>query len=96
MPEVIYFEHYNELLQRSVMVTTAIKGLSMSQSSTLSQVEIEGILGEAGQDLDCLNTVRVEGFGWVRRDLPETKHLRAEWPAHQCASTSAQSSKTSS
>lgn len=81
VPEVIYFEHYNELLQRSVMVTTEIKGLSMSQSSTLSQVEIEVILREAGRDLACLNTVRVEGFGWVRRDSPETRHLRAEWPA---------------
>ena len=81
--EVIYFEHYNELLQRSVMVTTEIKGQSMSQSSTLSQEEMEGVLREAGRDLACLNTVRVEGFGWVRRDSPETRHLRAEWPAHR-------------
>jgi aminoglycoside phosphotransferase (APT) family kinase protein len=81
--EVIYFEHYNELLQRSVMVTTEIKGQSMSQSSTLSQEEMEGILKEAGRDLACLNTVRVEGFGWVRRDSPEIRHLRAEWPAHR-------------
>ena len=83
VPEVIYFEHYNELLQRSVMVTTEIKGMPMSKSSTLSQVEIEGILREAGRDLACLNTVRVEGFGWVRRDSPDTRHLRAEWPAHR-------------
>ena len=26
VPDVVYFEHYNEALQRSVMVTTAIKG----------------------------------------------------------------------
>lgn len=83
VPEVIYFEHYNELLQRSVMVTTEIRGMSMSKSSTLSQVEIEGILREAGRDLACLNTVHVEGFGWVRRDSPDTRHLRAEWPAHR-------------
>jgi aminoglycoside phosphotransferase (APT) family kinase protein len=79
-PEVICFEHYNELLHRSVMVTTEIKGMSISQSSTLSQVEIEEILREAGRDLACLNTVRVEGFGWVRRDAPETRHLQAKWP----------------
>jgi aminoglycoside phosphotransferase (APT) family kinase protein len=81
--EVIYFEPYNELLRRSVMVTTEIKGQSMSQSSTLSKKEMEGILREAGRDLACLNTVCVEGFGWVRRDSLETRHLRAEWPAHR-------------
>jgi aminoglycoside phosphotransferase (APT) family kinase protein len=81
--EVIYFEHNNELLQRSVMVTTEIQGQSMSQSSTLSQEEMEGILREAGRDLACMNTVRVEGFGWVRRDSSETRHLRAEWPEYR-------------
>jgi hypothetical protein len=30
-----------------------------------------------------LNTMHVEGFGWMRRDSPETGHLRAEWPAHR-------------
>lgn len=83
VPEVIHFEHYNELLQRSVMVTAEIKGQSMSQSSTLSLEEMEEILREAGRDLACLNSVLVEGFGWVRRDSPETGHLRAEWPTHR-------------
>lgn len=83
VPEVIYFEHYNELLQRSVMVTTEIKGQSISQSSTLSKLERERILREAGRDLACLNNLLVEGFGWVRRDAPEIDYLRAEWPAHR-------------
>lgn len=82
-PEVIYFEHYNELLQRSVMVTTEIKGQPISQSSTLSQEEMEEILREAGHDLACLNNILVEGFGWVRRYSSETEHLRAEWPVHR-------------
>jgi hypothetical protein len=44
---------------------------------------MEEILREVGRDLACLNSVLVEGFGWVRRDSPETRHLRAEWPAHR-------------
>jgi aminoglycoside phosphotransferase (APT) family kinase protein len=83
VPEVIYFEHYNELLQRSVMITAEIKGRPLSQSSTLSQEMMEEILKEAGRDLACLNTVLVEGFGWVRRDSPKASCLRAEWPTHR-------------
>ena len=78
VPEVIYFEHHNNLLQRSVMVTSEIKGRPLSQSLTLSQVELEAILGEAGRDLARMNDVLVEGFGWIRRDTPETAHLQAE------------------
>ncbi len=83
VPEVIHFEHYNELLQRSVMATAEIKGQSLSQSSTLSQEKMGEILGEAGRDLARLNMVLVEGFGWVRRDLADLRHLRAEWPTHR-------------
>jgi Ser/Thr protein kinase RdoA (MazF antagonist) len=83
VPEVIYFEYYNELLQRSMMVTAEIKGQPLSQSSTLSQETMEEVLREAGRDLAHLNTVRVEGFGWVQRDSPETRYLRAEWPTHR-------------
>lgn len=51
VPDVIYFEQCNELLQRSIMVTTEIKGQSLSQSSTLPKMEREKVLEEAGQDL---------------------------------------------
>lgn len=83
VPEVIHFEHYNELLQRSVMVTAEIKGQPLSQSSTLSQEQIEEVLGEAGRDLARLNAVLVEGFGWIRRDSSDLRYLRAEQPTHR-------------
>ena len=81
VPEVIYFDHYYEPLQRSVMVTTEIKGIPISESSELSQNELAAIAGEAGRDLARINSVKVEGFGWVKRDLPDTdiEHIRAEW-----------------
>ncbi|QBD79580.1 aminoglycoside phosphotransferase family protein [Ktedonosporobacter rubrisoli] len=78
VPEVIYFEHYNELLQRSVLITTEIKGQPLSQSSTLLPKEMEAIAGDAGRDLARMNDVLVDGFGWIRRDTSETKRLRAE------------------
>ncbi|HEU5382839.1 MAG TPA: aminoglycoside phosphotransferase family protein [Ktedonobacteraceae bacterium] len=83
VPEVIHFEHSNELLQRSVMITTEIKGRPLSQSSTLSKAQMEEIVREAGKDLARLNTVRVEGFGWVQRDSPTLQPLRAAWSTHR-------------
>lgn len=78
VPDVIYFEHCYEPLQRSVMVTTEVKGIPISQSSQLRQEELEAIVIEAGRDLARINGVKVEGFGWVKRDLPDTEHIRAE------------------
>jgi aminoglycoside phosphotransferase (APT) family kinase protein len=85
VPEAIYFEHFNELLQRSVMVTTEIKGQPISQSATFSEEKLREIVEEAGQDLARLNSVPVEGFGWVRRDQSETetRRLRAEQPTQR-------------
>jgi len=85
VPEVIYFEHYNEALQRSIMVTTEIKGHPISRSTLLSTEELHAILGEAGRDLARINSISVDGFGWVERDQPYTEHslLRAQWSAHR-------------
>lgn len=79
VPEVIYFEHCYEPLQYSVMVTTEVKGVPISQSSEPRREELEAIVREAGRDLARINGVKVEGFGWVRRDLLDTEHIRAEW-----------------
>ncbi len=83
VPEVIYFEHCNDLLQRSIMITTEIKGQPVSHSAFLSEEAREGILAEAGRDLACINSVPVEGFGWVQRELSETRQLGAQWPTYR-------------
>ena len=83
VPEVIYFEHCNDLLQRSIMITTEIKGQPVSHSAFLSEEAREAILAEAGRDLACINSVPVEGFGWVQRDLSETRQLEAQWPTYR-------------
>jgi len=83
VPEVIYFEQCNDLLQRSIMVTSAIKGQPLNQSPALSEGVREAIVAEAGRELACINSVPVEGFGWVQRDSPETHRLRGEWSTYR-------------
>lgn len=83
VPEIIYFEQCNDLLQRSIMVTTAIKGQPIGQSASLPEEEREAILAEAGRDLACINSVLVEGFGWIQRESPETRQLEAQWPTYR-------------
>ena len=83
VPEVIHFQHYHEQLQRSIMVTTEIKGHPISQSSFLKEEELYAILVEAGQDLARINSIPVNGFGWIERDRPDTEHLRAQWTTYR-------------
>ena len=83
VPEVIYFEHCNELLQRSIMMTTAIEGRPLRQSSFLPVEVQEAIVAEAGRDLALINSVPVEGFGWIERDLSDTRRLQAPWPTYR-------------
>ena len=80
VPDILYFEHYYEPLQRSVMVTGEIKGKALSQSSTLPYHELDTILREAGRDIAHINSIPVDGFGWIQRDQPVTTHLCAELP----------------
>jgi aminoglycoside phosphotransferase (APT) family kinase protein len=80
VPEVIFFEHINDLMQRSIMVTTEIKGQSISQSTSLTKEALHPILVEAGRDLALINSILVDGFGWVQRDQPVTTTLQAQWP----------------
>ncbi len=76
VPEVVYFEPFDETLQRSVMVTTEIPGTSAGYSR--AEVDVRAVLVEAGRDLALINGLPVEGFGWVKRDSVEAPCLRAE------------------
>ncbi len=80
VPEVIHFEEYNDILHCSIMVTTEIKGQPVSQLPALSQQQAARIVMEAGQDLARINSVPVEGFGWVERERPDTTRLQADMP----------------
>ncbi len=81
VPEVVYFEHYNEALQRSVMVTTAIKGKHIGYYH-VNEVP-KNVLVEAGRDLAVINSIPVEQFGWIRRDSSAVTALEAELPTYR-------------
>jgi aminoglycoside phosphotransferase (APT) family kinase protein len=85
VPEVIYFEHFHEALHRSVMITTEIKGHPLSQPSSLHENELDAIFVEAGRDLAQINSLAVNGFGWVKRDIKDTSHLHAEYSTYRNA-----------
>lgn len=52
----------------------------ISQSITLSPRMLHAILLEAGRDVALINSIPVDGFGWIQRDQPDSTHLRAELP----------------
>jgi aminoglycoside phosphotransferase len=81
VPEIVYFEHCNVMLQRSIMVTTEIKGRPISHYP-VNEVT-RNVLAEAGRDLAVVNGLRVEKFGWIRRDSSEVAALEAEFPTYR-------------
>lgn len=81
VPEVVYFEHYHETLQRSVMVTTEIKGNHVGHRAV--DRDTKDILVAAGRELARINSIPVDGFGWVKRDRGEVTRLEAEHPTYR-------------
>jgi aminoglycoside phosphotransferase (APT) family kinase protein len=75
IPEVVYFEDYNVILGRPIMVEAEIRGQSLSKSS-LSKEVYERVAREAGRDLACINRLAIEGFGWIKPDQAHPTHLR--------------------
>jgi aminoglycoside phosphotransferase (APT) family kinase protein len=78
VPEVVYFEPFHDQLQRSVMVTTAIPGRALADCA--AGVDISVVLTAAGRDLAAINAVELKGFGFVRRDRPDSTELEGEFP----------------
>jgi aminoglycoside phosphotransferase (APT) family kinase protein len=81
VPEVVYFEHFNEQLQRSILVTTEIKGTPLSHCFV--EPTQRAILYEAGRDLAVINSLPVKCFGWISRSRPMVTHLEAEHPTYK-------------
>lgn len=76
VPEVVYYEPISQPLQRSVMLVREIAGAPLSQSPRLDSAALEAIAEAAGSDLARINSLRVEGFGWVARTA-DSDELRA-------------------
>src|SRR5260370_17387964 len=64
------------------MITKEIKGVTLSQSDTLSQGELQTIMREAGKDLARINSLPVRGFGWMH-EFEATEPLSAPFSTHR-------------
>jgi aminoglycoside phosphotransferase (APT) family kinase protein len=82
VPAIVYFDPFEPAVERSVMVTTAIKGDCIGNHPIDSTTR--AILRDAGRDLAIINSIPVHGFGWVmdgiRGDVLEAEHATFhEW-----------------
>ncbi len=79
VPEPIYFEHKNELLGKSLMLTSEIPGQCI-QMDTENKYDV---LFSAGRQLALINTIKVDGFNWINRrnfsKLTGEKHTFKEY-----------------
>ncbi len=66
VPEVLHYEACNEVLGKSIMLTAEIPGDPLTASSDLAVAR--DIMKAAGRDLARINSMAVDGFGWIKRD----------------------------
>ena len=76
VPEVLYYDDCDDVLQHSVMVTSEIVGQHLGHRS--ADEATRRILRQAGRDLATINAIPVAGFGWIRRDRGAVLHLEGE------------------
>jgi len=78
VPEVVFFEHRSPEVERSAMVTTEIPGEQIGHGPVDDATR--RVLNAAGEQLAIINSVPVQGFGWIRRDRTVVIELEAEHP----------------
>jgi aminoglycoside phosphotransferase (APT) family kinase protein len=66
VPDVVYVESFDAGLRRSVMITTEIQGSPLTAAASTKKAT--AVVRAAGRDIALINRVRVDGFGWVKRD----------------------------
>ena len=76
VPQVIYYSHRERSLGQSVLVTTEIPGRALAEVGIREHTA--AVLFEAGRMLATINSLPVDGFGWVARNQECVTALRAE------------------
>lgn len=66
VPEIAGVVAFDDSLQRSVMVITGIRGVALAKVTEPDLAR--RVARAAGRDAALLNSVEVEGFGWIRRE----------------------------
>lgn len=77
VPEVVFFEHHNDLVRHSIMVTTEIPGVAVGYGK--DRLALHDVVFQAGQELAIVHSLPVDRFGWIRRDSEQVDQLRAEY-----------------
>ncbi len=62
VPEVVFLDRCDAALGRSVLIMTAVPGAPVERAN------LPEVLRAAGRDLAVVNSLPVDGFGWIRRD----------------------------
>lgn len=65
VPEVVHLDHLHPPIDRSVLIMTAIKGEPVALCTV--EGEARQVVRAAGRDLALLNSVGVDGFGFISR-----------------------------
>jgi aminoglycoside phosphotransferase (APT) family kinase protein len=67
-PAIVYVTPHDPRLGRSLMITEHIGGRPLTDTADLSARV--AVIERAAEDIAAINTVFVDGFGWVVRDRP--------------------------
>lgn len=78
VPQVIFVDPCDAVLGRSVMLTTEVPGRSIAASGELASAVLEAIVHQAGRDLARINSLAVDGWGWIERAGPRSATLAAQ------------------
>ena len=65
VPIPVYYEHKNDLLGKSIMLTSEISGRCIDRCDS----DIADVLVTAGKQLAIINSINVDGFSWINRDI---------------------------
>lgn len=63
--EVVHVEAFDADIGRSVLITTEVPGRSLAETTDPGEAAL--VAEAAGQDLALVNSIDVEGFGFIRR-----------------------------
>lgn len=66
VPQVIGFEHENDLTGLSLMLLNELPGICIEVEQPCSNIKI--ILRDAGRQLALIHSVPVDGFGWIDKN----------------------------
>jgi aminoglycoside phosphotransferase (APT) family kinase protein len=75
VPAIVYYDPFYAPLERSLMITTEIRGTPLGQHPP--DATTAAVVRAAGRDLALINQAPVAGFGWIRRDAAQVTSLRA-------------------